>query len=102
VPLLRVAAVFQISDGLQAVGAGVLRGAGETRFTFVANVLGHWALGFPAAVLLGFTAGGGVTGLWWGFVLGLSAVGAALFARFVRISSREIAPVVEAPDRART
>jgi MATE family multidrug resistance protein len=95
VPLLRVAAVFQISDGIQAVGAGVLRGAGETRFTFVANVLGHWALGFPAAVLLGFAAGGGVTGLWWGFVLGLSAVGAALLVRFVRISSREIAPLAE-------
>jgi MATE family multidrug resistance protein len=95
VPLLRVAAVFQVSDGIQAVGAGVLRGAGETRFTFVANVVGHWALGFPAAALLGFTAGGGVTGLWWGFVLGLSAVGAALFARFLRVSAREIAPILE-------
>jgi MATE family multidrug resistance protein len=95
VPLLRVAAVFQISDGIQAVGAGVLRGAGETRFTFLANVVGHWAIGFPAAVLLGFGAGAGVTGLWWGFVLGLSAVGAALFGRFVRISAREIAPLVQ-------
>ena len=97
VPLLRVAAVFQISDGIQGVGAGVLRGAGETRFTFVANVVGHWALGFPAAVLLGFAAGAGVTGLWWGFVLGLSAVGAALFARFLRISAREIAPLAGGP-----
>ena len=61
-PLLRVAAVFQISDGVQGVGAGVLRGAGETRFTFVANMVGHWVLGFPAAVLLGFTLGLGVTG----------------------------------------
>jgi MATE family multidrug resistance protein len=95
VPLLRVAAVFQISDGLQAVGAGVLRGAGETRFTFLANLAGHWALGVPAAVLLGFTLGAGVTGLWWGFVLGLSAVGAALLVRFLRISSREIAPLAE-------
>jgi MATE family multidrug resistance protein len=95
VPLLRVAAVFQISDGIQAVGAGVLRGAGETRFTFLANLAGHWALGVPAAVLLGFTLGGGVAGLWWGFVLGLSAVGAALLVRFLRISSREIAPLAE-------
>lgn len=94
-PLLRVAGVFQISDGVQGVGAGVLRGAGETRFTFVANMVGHWALGFPAAVLLGFTLGGGVTGLWWGFVLGLSAVGAALLARFVRVSAREIVPIAE-------
>jgi MATE family multidrug resistance protein len=95
VPLLRVAAVFQISDGVQGVGAGVLRGAGETRFTFAANMAGHWALGFPAAVLLGFTAGLGVTGLWWGFVLGLSAVGAALLVRFLRVSSREIVPLAD-------
>jgi MATE family multidrug resistance protein len=73
----------------------VLRGAGDTRFTFAANVVGHWALGFPAAVLLGFAAGGGVTGLWWGFVMGLSAVGAALFARFLRVSAREIAPLAQ-------
>jgi MATE family, multidrug efflux pump len=46
-------------------------------------------------VLLGFTAGLGVTGLWWGFVLGLSAVGAALLARFLRVSSREIAPLAD-------
>jgi MATE family, multidrug efflux pump len=96
-PLLRVAAVFQISDGIQGVGAGVLRGAGETRFTFLANLAGHWGLGFPAAILLGFAAGGGVTGLWWGFVLGLSAVGAALFARFLRVSGREIVPLAERP-----
>ena len=96
-PLLRVAAVFQISDGIQGVGAGVLRGAGETRFTFLANLAGHWGLGFPAAILLGFAAGGGVTGLWWGFVLGLSAVAAALFARFLRVSGREIVPLAERP-----
>jgi MATE family multidrug resistance protein len=94
-PLLRIAALFQISDGVQAVGAGVLRGAGETRFTFAANVIGHWALGLPAAVLLGFTLGLGVTGLWWGFVLGLTVVGASLAARFARISSREIVPLAD-------
>jgi MATE family multidrug resistance protein len=103
-PLLRIAALFQISDGVQAVGAGVLRGAGETRFTFLANVAGHWALGLPAAVLLGFGAGLGVTGLWWGFVLGLTAVAAALLVRFVRVSAREIVPLSErhAPPREAT
>ncbi|HUO84129.1 MAG TPA: MATE family efflux transporter, partial [Thermoanaerobaculia bacterium] len=42
VPLLAVAALFQISDGIQAVGAGVLRGAGVTTYTFGANLIGHW------------------------------------------------------------
>jgi len=93
VPLLRIAAAFQVSDGIQGVGAGVLRGAGETRFTFLANMVGHWALGVPCAVALGLGAGLGVVGLWCGFVLGLSAVAAALLARFLRISRREIAPI---------
>jgi MATE family multidrug resistance protein len=88
-----VAALFQISDGLQAVGAGVLRGAGETRYTFAANMVGHWALGLPASLLLGFGLGGGVVGLWGGFCFGLTAVAAALVRRFLRVSAREIVPL---------
>jgi MATE family multidrug resistance protein len=92
-PLLRVAGLFQISDGIQAVGAGVLRGAGDTRFTLWANLVGHWALGLPAALGLGLALGYGVTGLWWGLLVGLTAVAVALFLRFRRISSREIVPI---------
>jgi MATE family multidrug resistance protein len=93
VPLLGVAAVFQISDGLQGVGAGVLRGAGDTRFTFAANMVGHWLVGFPIAVALGVVGPFGVTGLWWGLCAGLSAVAIALSWRFLRLSSREIVPL---------
>lgn len=50
VPLLAVCAVFQISDGIQGVGAGVLRGAGDTHFSFAANVAGHYLIGLPLAV----------------------------------------------------
>jgi MATE family multidrug resistance protein len=92
-PLLAVAAVFQISDGIQAVGAGVLRGAGDTRFAFVANVFGHWAIGLPVALLLGFTFGLGITGLWWGLCAGLTTVALLLVARFVRTSRSAIAPI---------
>ena len=92
-PLLRVAGVFQVSDGIQAVGAGVLRGAGDTRFTLFANLVGHWALGMPAALGLGLALGWGVTGLWWGLLIGLSAVALALFFRFRLVSSREIVPI---------
>jgi MATE family multidrug resistance protein len=92
-PLLVVAAVFQVSDGVQAVGAGVLRGAGDTRFTFAANMVGHWIVGLPVALLLGSVAGLGITGLWWGLCVGLAAVAMALLARFLRLSSREIAPI---------
>jgi len=92
-PLFRVAGIFQVSDGIQAIGAGVLRGAGDTRFTLWANLIGHWALGMPAALGLGIVLGWGVTGLWWGLLIGLSAVGVALFLRFRHVASREIVPI---------
>jgi len=89
--------VFQISDGVQAVGAGVLRGAGDTRFAFLANLVGHYAVGLPVAVALGLFAGRGVIGLWWGLCAGLTAVAVALLSRFLRLSSREIAPLEKHP-----
>jgi MATE family multidrug resistance protein len=97
--LFVVAAVFQISDGAQAIGAGVLRGYADTRFTFVANVLGHWLIGLPLSWWLGVRGGLGVVGLWWGLSAGLTVVGVALFVRFRSLSQREVqaVPPVEAP-----
>lgn len=92
-PLMLVAAVFQVSDGVQAVGAGVLRGAADTKYAFYANLVGHWCVGLPVALLLGFHARLGIVGLWWGLCAGLTVVAALLFARFERLSRRTIAPV---------
>jgi len=93
IPLLAVAAVFQISDGIQGVGAGVLRGAGDTRFAFVANLVGHWVIGLPIAIYLGFYRSQGIVGLWWGLCVGLSCVAIMLLVRFVYKSSQPIAPI---------
>jgi MATE family multidrug resistance protein len=93
IPLMMVAAVFQLSDGVQAVGAGVLRGAGDTRYTFWANLLGHWAIGLPLALWLGFARGLGVVGLWWGLCVGLTVVAVLLFVRFERRSRALIEPI---------
>ncbi len=94
VPLFAVAAVFQVSDGLQGVGAGVLRGAGDSRFTFTANVVGHYLVGLPARALARVRdSGWGVVGIWWGLCAGLTAVAVALVWRFLRISGREIVPL---------
>jgi MATE family multidrug resistance protein len=97
VPLLAVCAVFKISDGVQGVGSGVLRGVGDTRFAFLANVCGHYLVGLPLAILLGLHLGWGVIGLWWGLCAGLTAVAAALLTRFIRLSSREIKPLEDHP-----
>lgn len=90
-PLMLVAAVFQLSDGIQAVGAGVLRGAADTKYAFAANLIGHWAVGLPVALLLGFRMGLGIVGLWWGLCAGLTVVAALLLVRFERLAAREIA-----------
>ncbi len=91
VPLLFVAAIFQLSDGVQAVAAGALRGAGDTRFPLLANLGGHYLVGLPLGVLLGFGMGWGARGLWWGLSAGLTCVAVALALRFRHASARPIA-----------
>jgi len=93
VPLLIISAVFQVFDGVQGVGAGVLRGAGETRFTFVANMVGHYAIGLPLSLLLGFGLKQGIVGIWWGLCAGLIAVAIALLWRFHRLSAGTLRPL---------
>lgn len=90
VPLLAVAAAFQLSDGVQAVAAGALRGAGDTRWPLIANVVGHYVAGVPVGAGLAFVAGWGPSGLWWGLTSGLTAVAVALTLRFVWLSRRPI------------
>lgn len=91
IPLLRIAAVFQLSDAVQAVSAGALRGVGATRFSFIANVIGHYAIATPFAILLGFTANLGAAGLWWGLSLGLTCVALAQSVRFLQLTARQVA-----------
>lgn len=90
VKLLTIAAAFQLFDGVQGVAAGALRGAGDVRFAFAANVAAHWCVGFPLALLLGFELGLGAPGLWYGLLAGLATVAASLLLRFQVVSNREL------------
>jgi MATE family multidrug resistance protein len=90
VSLLAIAAAFQLFDGIQGVAAGALRGAGDVRFAFVANVGAHWLVGFPLALVLGFRLGQGAPGLWWGLLAGLALVAVLLLGRFLVISKRSV------------
>ncbi|WP_437984560.1 MATE family efflux transporter [Sorangium sp. So ce117] len=91
VPLLRIAALFQLFDGVQAVAAGALRGAGDVRFPFWANLGAHWAFGLPLSIGLAFGLDLGVRGLWFGLTAGLIAVAGGLSARFVRLARAPLA-----------
>ncbi len=83
VPLLLIAAVFQLSDGTQAIAAGALRGLGDTHATLYANLVGHYAIGLGISLGLCFGVGLGVIGLWWGLSAGLTATAAFLVLRFL-------------------
>lgn len=78
--ILPVAAAFQIFDGLQVVGGGVLRGMGQTRPAAVFNLFGYYLLALPLAWWLGMRRGLGLTGIWWGLALGLATVALLLLA----------------------
>jgi MATE family multidrug resistance protein len=93
VPLILIAAAFQISDGLQSVAAGALRGAGDARAPLWANVVGHYAVGLPIAVALAFPLHLGAPGLWWGLLGGLTAVAIGLTGRFLRLTARNVARI---------
>jgi MATE family multidrug resistance protein len=82
-PLLFVAAMFQLFDGLQVVTTGILRGAGDTRTAMAFNIVAHWGLGLPIAAGLAFGAGWGVVGLWLGLCVGLIVLGLALLVAWI-------------------
>ncbi|MCA9634326.1 MAG: MATE family efflux transporter [Myxococcales bacterium] len=87
VPLLLVAAVFQIFDGAQAVLAGALRGAGDTTLPLVLNLAGYYLVGTPVGLGLAFWGGYGAVGLWWGLSSGLTCVALSLGWRFMRLTA---------------
>jgi MATE family multidrug resistance protein len=91
--LLRIASLFALFDGIQAVASGALRGAGDVRFPFLANVAAHWLVGLPIALVLGFGLGMGAPGLWWGLTAGLVTISILLAVRFVQLSGRAITRV---------
>jgi MATE family multidrug resistance protein len=96
--LIQIAAVFQLSDGAQAIASGALRGAGDTKASFVANLAGHYGVGLPIALVLGFAFDRGAPGLWWGLTAGLTGTAIALVGRLWWLTGRPIAPVDPAPD----
>jgi MATE family multidrug resistance protein len=76
--LLRIAAVFQLFDGLQVVATGALRGWGDTRTPMLAHLVGYWGVGLPVAYVLCFSLGWGAPGIWTGLSAALILIGTAL------------------------
>ena len=86
--LLIIAALFQISDGVQVVGLGALRGLEDVRIPSLISLLAYWVIGLPVGYLLCFKLGFGVDGIWTGLLVGLSVAAILLFIRFKALSNR--------------
>ncbi len=84
--LLFMAALFQLSDGLQAGSLGALRGLKDTRLPVLITFLAYWLVGLPLAWSLGIGQALGPQGLWVGLVAGLTLAAVLLSLRFWRIS----------------
>ncbi|WP_042860122.1 MATE family efflux transporter [Dickeya sp. NCPPB 3274] len=75
--LMLLAAVYQISDAVQTIGSGVLRGYKDTRAIFFITFIAYWMLGLPSGYTLALTdilvPRMGPAGFWWGFIIGLTS-----------------------------
>lgn len=90
--LMLLAALYQISDSIQVIGSGVLRGYKDTRAIFFITFTAYWVLGLPSGYILALTdilvPRMGPAGFWTGFIIGLSAA-AAMMALRIRWLQRQ-------------
>jgi MATE family multidrug resistance protein len=85
--MLVLAGLFQLSDGVQAVASGALRGLKDTRVPMLLAGLGYWIIGLPLGLLLALLGGFGPIGLWIGLSAGLFLVAGMMLARWMRLSA---------------
>ncbi len=83
VSFLMLAALFQIADGAQTVGAGMLRGLHDTRMPMLFALIGYWAIGLPLGASLAFPLGMGGVGIWIGLATGLGIVALLMITRWL-------------------
>lgn len=88
--LLIIASIFQIADGVQAVGIGVLRGLTDVKWPTLITFIAYWVLGLPSAYLFGFILKFNVQGVWIGLLIGLLSSAIMLTTRFNKKSKHLI------------
>ncbi|KAF2519654.1 MATE family efflux transporter [Flavobacterium salilacus subsp. salilacus] len=88
--LLIVAAVFQISDGIQVVVLGALRGLQDVKIPTVITFISYWVIGFPISLYLGLYTSLEATGIWIGLLAGLTAAALFLYIRFNYLTKKLI------------
>ncbi len=88
--LLLVAAVFQISDGLQVVVLGALRGLQDVKYPMYITFVAYWLIGFPISIYLGLKTELKAVGIWIGLLAGLTVAAIFLYIRFNYLTKKMI------------
>lgn len=88
--LLLIAAVFQISDGIQVVVLGALRGLQDVKIPMYITFVAYWIIGFPISIYLGLYTDLGAVGIWLGLLAGLTAAALFLYIRFENLTKKLI------------
>ncbi|MET3029009.1 MATE family efflux transporter [Flavobacterium sp. UW10123] len=88
--LLLIAAVFQISDGIQVVVLGALRGLQDVKIPMYITFVAYWVIGFPISYYLGEHTELKAQGVWIGLLAGLTAAAICLYIRFHYLTKRLI------------
>ncbi|AXG71079.1 multidrug resistance protein NorM [Kordia sp. SMS9] len=88
--LLLVAAFFQISDGIQVVGLGILRGLQDVKIPTLITFFAYWIVGFPTSFYLGLYTEYKSSGIWIGLLAGLTTSAILLYIRFNYLSKKLI------------
>lgn len=88
--LLFIAAIFQISDTIQVVALGILRGMQDVRIPTIITFISYWIIAFPTSFYLSNYTDLASKGIWIGLLLGLSVSGALLYIRFNRLTNKLI------------
>ena len=96
VSFLGIAAIFQIVDGAQVVGAGMLRGLHDTRVPMLFTFVGYWAIGIGIGAWLAFRRGWDGVGLWTGLAIGLAIVSVLMLYRWRRREALGLLPPIAA------
>jgi multidrug resistance protein, MATE family len=92
--LLLMAAIFQLSDGVQVGAAGALRGFKDTAIPMTMCIFSYWVVGFPLAYVYGVHKGGGPLYVWIGFIAGLTVAATLLVSRYLYVSRRSLVSAV--------
>ncbi|RYY27241.1 MAG: MATE family efflux transporter [Sphingobacteriaceae bacterium] len=86
--LLLIAAIFQLFDGTQVVGLGILRGIGDVKIPTVITFIAYWLVGLPVGYVLGIQLNLGASGIWYGLTAGLITASLLLYLRFNYFSKK--------------